>query len=145
MEVGINQIVSATFQQLLLWIKMTSSNTSFSQLQLSTLLPVPDKVITTNNVYFPVQATLDGVMISPVFISDDIVKWFPERAAPGEMLESFIDKENRKWREKYEQARNHWLKSVMRPSIVRKIIRPIKAVEKKRILKEIRMRNKKKH
>ena len=104
-----------------------------------------DKVITTNNVYFPVQAALDGVMISPVFISDDIVKWFPERAAPGEMLESFVEKENRKWREEYEQARNHWLKSAMRPSIVRKIIRPIKAVEKKRILKEIRMRNRKKH
>ena len=53
-----------------------------------------DKVITTNNVYFPVQAALDGAMISPVFISDDIVKWFPERAAPGEMLESFVEKEN---------------------------------------------------
>ena len=104
-----------------------------------------DKVITTNNVYFPVQAALDGVMISPVFISDDIVKWFPERAAPGEMLESFVEKENRKWREEYEQARNCWLKSAMRPSIVRKIIRPIKAVEKKRILKEIQMRNRKKH
>ena len=104
-----------------------------------------DKVITTNNVYFPVQAALDGVMISPVFISDNIVKWFPERAAPGEMLESFVEKENRKWREEYEQARNCWLKSAMRPSIVRKIIRPIKAVEKKRILKEIRMRNRKKH
>ena len=84
-------------------------------------------------------------MISPVFISDDIVKWFPEKAAPGEMLESFVEKENQKWREKYEQARNCWLKSAMRPSIVRKIIRPIKAVEKKRILKEIRMRNRKKH
>ena len=104
-----------------------------------------DKVITTNNVYFPVQAALDGVMISPMFISDDIVKWFPERAAPREMLESFVEKENQKWREEYEQARNHWLKSAMRPSIVRKIIRPIKAVEKKRILKEIQMRNRKKH
>ena len=38
-------------------------------------------MITTNNVYFPVQAALDGAMISPVFISDDIVKWFPGRAA----------------------------------------------------------------
>ena len=53
-----------------------------------------DKVITTNNVYFPVQAALDGSMISPVFISDDIVRWFPERAAPSEMLESFVEKEN---------------------------------------------------
>ena len=53
-----------------------------------------DKVITTNNVYFPVQAALDEVMISPVFISDDIVKWFPKRAAPEEMLKSFVDKEN---------------------------------------------------
>ena len=61
------------------------------------------------------------------------------------MLESFVEKENRKWREKYEQARNCWLKSAMRPSIVRKIIRLIKVVEKKRILKEIRMRNRKKH
>ena len=60
-----------------------------------------------------------------------------ERVALGEMLESFVEKENQKWREKYEQARNHWLKSAMRPSIVRKIIRPIKVVEKKRILKEI--------
>ena len=51
-------------------------------------------MITTNNVYFPVQAALDGAMISPVFISDDIVKWFPERAALGEMLESFVEKEN---------------------------------------------------
>ena len=53
-----------------------------------------DKVITTNNVYFLVQAALDGVMISFVFISDDIVKWFPERAAPDEILKSFIEKEN---------------------------------------------------
>ena len=53
-----------------------------------------DKVITTNNVYFLVQAALDGLMISSVFISDDIVKWFPERAALGEMLESFVEKEN---------------------------------------------------
>ena len=51
-------------------------------------------MITTNNVYFPVQAALDGSMISPVFISDDIVKWFPERAAFGEMLESFVEKKN---------------------------------------------------
>ena len=102
-------------------------------------------MITINNVYFTVQAVLDGLMISPVFISDDIVKWFPERTAPGEMLESFVEKENRKWREEYEQARNCWLKSAMRLSIVRKIIRPIKAIEKKRILKEIQMRNRKKH
>ena len=104
-----------------------------------------DKVITTNNIYFPVQTALNGLMISPVFISDDIVKWFPEKAAPGEMLESFVEKENQKWREKYEQARNHWLKSAMRPSIVRKIIKSIKVGEKKRILKEIQMRNRKKH
>ena len=102
-------------------------------------------MITTNNVYFPVQVALDGLMISPVFISDDIVKWFPERAAPREMLESFVEKKNRKWRKKYEQVRNCWLKSAMRPSIVRKIIRPIKVVEKKKILKEIQMRNRKKH
>ena len=62
--------------------------------QLATMRRFKDKVITTNNVYFPVQAALDGSMISPVFISDDIVKWFPERAAPSEMLESFIEKEN---------------------------------------------------
>ena len=62
---------------------------------------------------------------------------FLERAAPGEMLKSFVEKENQKWREEYEQARNCWLKSAIRPSIVRKIIKPIKAVEKKRILKEI--------
>ena len=49
-----------------------------------------------NNIYFPVQAALDGVMISPVFISDDIVKWFPERVAPGEMLESFVEKKKPK-------------------------------------------------
>ena len=55
-----------------------------------------DKVITTNNVYFPVQAALNGSLISPVFISDDIVKWFLERAVPGEMLESFVEKENQK-------------------------------------------------
>ena len=53
-----------------------------------------DKVIIINNIYFPVQAVLDGSMISPIFISDDIVKWFPERAAPGEMLESFVENEN---------------------------------------------------
>ena len=53
-----------------------------------------DKVITINNVYFPVQVALDGLMIAPVFISDDIIKWFPERAAPGEMLESFVENEN---------------------------------------------------
>ena len=53
-----------------------------------------DKVITTNKVYFPVQAALDGLMISLVFISNDIIKWFPERAAPGEMLESFVEKKN---------------------------------------------------
>ena len=53
-----------------------------------------DKVITINNVYFPIQAALDESMIAPMFISDDIVKWFPERAAPGEMLESFVEKEN---------------------------------------------------
>ena len=102
-------------------------------------------MITTNNVYFPVQAALDGLIIPPMVISDNIVKWFSERAALGEMLESFVEKENWKWREKYEQAKNHWLKSAMRPSIVRKIIRPIKAGEKKRNLKEIQMRNKKKH
>ena len=51
-------------------------------------------MITTNNVYFPVQATLNGSMISLVFISNDIVKWFLERVAPGEMLESFVEKEN---------------------------------------------------
>ena len=96
-----------------------------------------NKVITTNNVYFPIQVALDGSMISLVFISNDIVKWFPERTALGEMLESFVEKENQKWREKYEQARNCWLKSAMRLSIVRKIIRPIKAGEKKKILKEI--------
>ena len=66
-----------------------------------------DKVITTNNVYFPVQAALDESMIALVFISDDIVKWFPERVGSGEMLESFVEKENQKWREKYGQARNH--------------------------------------
>ena len=104
-----------------------------------------DKVITTNNVYFPVQTALDGLLISPVFISDDIVKWFPEKAEPGEMLESFVEKENQKWREEFEQARNCWLKSAMRPPIVRKIIKPIKVGEKKRILKVIRMRNRKKH
>ena len=37
---------------------------------------------------------MDGLMISSVFISDDIVKWFPERATPGKMLESFVEKEN---------------------------------------------------
>ena len=102
-------------------------------------------MITTNNIYFPVKAALNGSMIALVFISDNIVKWFPERAAPGEMLESFVEKENWKWKEEYEQARNHWLKSAIRPSIVRKIIRPIKTGEKKRILKVIWMRNKKKH
>ena len=51
-----------------------------------------------------------------------------------------IKKRYKKKEIKYEE-----LKSAMRPSIVRKIIRPIKAVEKKRILKKIRMRNKKKH
>ena len=55
-----------------------------------------DNVITINNVYFPVQAVLDGLMISPMFISDDIVKWFPERAAFGEMLESFVEKKKLK-------------------------------------------------
>ena len=53
-----------------------------------------NKMITINNVYFSVQTALDGVMISPVFISNDIVKWFPERAALGEMLESFVEKKN---------------------------------------------------
>ena len=104
-----------------------------------------DKVIITNNVYFPVQAALDGLMISLIFISNNIVKWFPERVAPSEMLESFVENENWKWREEYEQARNHWLKSAIRFSIVRKIIRFIKVGEKKRILKEIQMRNRKKH
>ena len=33
-----------------------------------------DKVIMTNNVYFPVQAVLDELMISLMFILDDIVK-----------------------------------------------------------------------
>ena len=84
-------------------------------------------------------------MISLVFISDDIVKWFPERAVSGKILKSFVEKENQKWREKYKQAKNHWLKSIIRPSIVRKIIKPIKAVEKKKILKKIWMRNRKKH
>ena len=55
-----------------------------------------DKVITINNVYFPVQAALDGLMISPIFILDDIVKWFPERAALSEILESFIKKKTLK-------------------------------------------------
>ena len=76
-------------------------------------------------------------MIALVFILDDIIKWFPEKAAPGKMLESFVENENQKWREEYEQAKNCWLKSAMRPSIVRKIIKPIKAGEKKRILKKI--------
>ena len=31
-------------------------------------------MITTNNVYFPIQAALDGLMIALMFISDDIVK-----------------------------------------------------------------------
>ena len=53
-----------------------------------------DKVITTNNVYFPVQAALDGAMISSMFTSDDIVKWHSERAVPGEMLKSFVEKKN---------------------------------------------------
>ena len=96
-----------------------------------------DKVITINNIYFPIQAALDELMISPMFISNDIIKWFPERAAPEEMLESFVKKENQKWKKKYEQARNHWLKSAMRLSIVRKIIRPIKVDKKNKILKEI--------
>ena len=55
-----------------------------------------DKMITTNNVYFPVQATLNGSMIAPMFISNDIVKWFSERATLGEMLESFVKKKNQK-------------------------------------------------
>ena len=50
--------------------------------------------ININNVYFPVQVALDGSMISPVFISNNIVKWFPERAAFSEMLKSFVEKEN---------------------------------------------------
>ena len=33
-----------------------------------------DKVITINNIYFPVQTVLDGLIISLIFISDDIVK-----------------------------------------------------------------------
>ena len=37
------------------------------------------------------------------------------------------------------------MKSIMRPFIVRKIIRLIKVGEKKKILKEIQMRNRKKH
>ena len=102
-------------------------------------------MITINNVYFPVQVALDGMIISFVFISNDIIKWFLERSALREMLESFVEKENQKWKEEYEQARNCWLKSAMRLSIVRKIIRPIKAVEKKKILKKIQMRNKKKY
>ena len=52
-------------------------------------------MITTNNVYFSVQAALNGSMISPVFISDDIIKWFLERAALGEMLKSFIEKKTK--------------------------------------------------
>ena len=55
-----------------------------------------DKVITTNNVYFSVQAALNRLMISLVFISNDIVKWFPKKAAPGEMLKSFVEKKNQK-------------------------------------------------
>ena len=85
-----------------------------------------DKIITINNVYFPVQAALNGSMISPMFISNDIVKWFPKRVALGEMLESFIEKKNQKRREKYKQARNCWLKSAIRLSIVRKIIKLIR-------------------
>ena len=53
-----------------------------------------DKVITINNIYFPVQTALDRLMIFLMFISNDIVKWFPKRAAPGEMLESFVEKKN---------------------------------------------------
>ena len=52
------------------------------------------------------------------------------------MLESFVEKKNWKWRKKYKQAKNCWLKSVMRLSIVRKIIRSIKASEKKKIWKK---------
>ena len=33
-------------------------------------------------------------MIVTFDLSDDIVKWFPERAASGEMLKSFVEKEN---------------------------------------------------
>ena len=33
-----------------------------------------DKIITTNNVYFPVQAALDGLMIFLIFILNDIIK-----------------------------------------------------------------------
>ena len=33
-------------------------------------------------------------MISPMFISNNIVKWFPEKVALGEMLESFVEQEN---------------------------------------------------
>ena len=58
-----------------------------------------DKVITINTVYFPVQAALDESIISPVFISDDIIKWFPERTASREMLESFIEKKTKMKRE----------------------------------------------
>ena len=53
-----------------------------------------NKVITINNIYFPIQAALDGLMISSVFISDDVVKWFLKRTTLGEMLESFVEKEN---------------------------------------------------
>ena len=53
-----------------------------------------DKVITINNVYFPVQAVLDGSLISSIFISDDIVKWFLKKVKFGEMLEKFVEKKN---------------------------------------------------
>ena len=51
-------------------------------------------MITTNNVYFPVQTVLNRLMISFIFILTDIVKWFLKRVAPDEMLESFVEKEN---------------------------------------------------
>ena len=53
-----------------------------------------DKVIMINNVYFTVQAALDGLMISLMFISDDIIKWFSEKAVFNEMLENFVKNEN---------------------------------------------------
>ena len=51
-------------------------------------------MIIINNIYFPVQAALDGLMISLVFISNDIIKWFLKKAALGEKLKSFVEKEN---------------------------------------------------
>jgi len=80
-----------------------------------------NKAITTNICHFPDQTAPDGSLIMPIILTDDIVKWFPEKTQPGAMFAEFEEIEKEKERKRVEVERRMQF-GMAKPQIPRRII-----------------------